>query len=1116
MAKPCARSAFMVPFAELSVASTCSGNRILSPRREAARRSLSWGQSAAILLAAAMLAGGVGATAQAPSLAPNWYQQSPANNPGPRFESSIAYDATHGQVVLFSGNDAPNDTWLWNGFNWTQAFPATSPPQRFNPAMVYDAAHAQVVMFGGSTDGLTRLGDTWLWNGTNWTEASTTGPTPRNGSAMVYDAATSQVVLFGGVDSTGFDQNDTWVWNGTTWTNVTPASPAPSPSARSDHSMVYDAALGEVVLFGGSSSGIYLNDTWVWNGTTWTNVTPSSSADSPTARDAQGMAYDAALGQVVMFGGSNGSYLNDTWVWSGANWTQVSSLANPQARIAPNAMTYDAADGQVVLYSGLSPLTDTWVWEGPGNFGNVNVCPSNQTTPAPCSNTLTLTYNVSTTTTFGTPQALTQGTVGLDFTLASGGTCTGAVSPGNTCTVSVKFAPQAPGLRRGAVELFDSTGNLLTSTPIYGNGQGPVTAFGLGTQTSVNAGNSPYVSNGVAVDAASDLFVAETEGITTNVGQVVKVAANGTQTIVGSGLEYPQGLAVDGAGNLYIADNNRNEVYKVTPGNVQTTVGSGLVAQLGVAVDGQGDVFIGDYTGNQVVEVPANGGPQTVVYSQGSSSNPVGLAVDAAGDLFIADAGLKEVVEIPAGCASSTCQTTIGSNWEAPQSVVVDAAGDAFVADSSLEEVVEVPAGCTNINCQFAVASGIMSHGATVDAAGNIFIANLEANQVVKLNRSQPPSLNFPTSTNAGSRDTTDGASLVTLQNVGNTTLSFPIPSSGNNPSIGPDFSLFSNGQGDCPLTTSSSSLPGTLSAGDLCVYSVTFAPMTAGSLNESLVLTDNNLNAISPSAAASQSIALSGVGVATNFTLAASTAGSGSGTLSGTNCSTGSYPPGTTVTCAAKPVSGSQFTGWSGACSGSGSCSFSLSSNSTVIANFSTAYTLTVTEVGTGSGSVTDGSQITCSIANESVTGTCAGSYSTGVSVMLTANAAAANSTFAGWGGACASAGASPTCNCAGESGGECDCHIQSPKLRKRKCVPGGTIEPGTMQSDPDAYLHYGCEHEPWRDPGGHARRNGPRFRTGRRWHLYRIHSCRQLLHGECYLHTARPRVATWRGAPL
>ena len=119
---------------------------------------------------------------------------------------------------------------------------------------------------------------------------------------------------------------------------------------------------------------------------------------------------------------------------------------------------------------------------------------------------------------------------------------------------------------------------------------------------------------------------------------------------------------------------------------------------------------------------------------------------------------------------------------------------------------------------------------------------------MVVINRSQPPSLSFPTATSVGSIDTADGPITVSLQNVGNTTLNFPAPPSGNDPSIGADFSLISNGQDDCPITTASSSSPGTLAAGASCVYSVTFAPIGGGEpQRESLVLTDNNLNGYLP-----------------------------------------------------------------------------------------------------------------------------------------------------------------------------------------------------------------------------------------------------------------------------
>ena len=86
--------------------------------------------------------------------------------------------------------------------------------------------------------------------------------------------------------------------------------------------MAYDAATGTVVLFGGTNRHGLLGDTWTWNGTTWTEQTP---ATSPPARSQAMMAYDAATGTPVLFGGSgyattrcSGSravLFEQTWTW---------------------------------------------------------------------------------------------------------------------------------------------------------------------------------------------------------------------------------------------------------------------------------------------------------------------------------------------------------------------------------------------------------------------------------------------------------------------------------------------------------------------------------------------------------------------------------------------------------------------------------------------------------------------------------------------------------------------------------------------------------------------------------------------------------------------------------
>src|ERR1700693_4446712 len=106
----------------------------------------------------------------------------------------------------------------------------------------------------------------------------------------------------------------------------------------------------------------------------------------------------------------------------------------------------------------------------------------------------------------------------------------------------------------------------------------------------------------------------------------------GSQTYMGSGLSGPWSVAVEGAGDLFIADTQSSRVVEIPAGGgPQITVGSGLNRPYGVAVDRAGNVFIADESNNQVVEVPAGGGPQTTV---GSGLNaPYGVAVDAAGDV---------------------------------------------------------------------------------------------------------------------------------------------------------------------------------------------------------------------------------------------------------------------------------------------------------------------------------------------------------------------------------------------------------------------------------------------------------------------------------------------------
>lgn len=242
------------------------------------------------------------------------------------------------------------------------------PAARDEHAMTFDAARGVTTMFGGWNNVATIYGDTWTWNGTAWSSLSTSGPSPRYSHSIVNDSGRGVVVLFGGATalppSPVARDNQTWEWNGVSWTQRFPAN---SPSARLAHSMAYDSARGVTVLFGGGPSGGGFNgETWEWDGTNWTqkNAGDPAGITAPLPRNYQGMTFDTVRNATVLFGGySNSGFQGDTWEWNGTAWSLRSSTG-PTPRLWPRLVF----DGRVtLLHAGLDAVghtSDTWEWNG--------------------------------------------------------------------------------------------------------------------------------------------------------------------------------------------------------------------------------------------------------------------------------------------------------------------------------------------------------------------------------------------------------------------------------------------------------------------------------------------------------------------------------------------------------------------------------------------------------------------------------------------------------------------------------------------------------------------------------------------------------------------------------
>lgn len=301
----------------------------------------------------------------------NWTLLSTPVAPAARRAHGMAYDADRGVIVLFggaSGQRTFSDTWEFDGSRWSlrSGSPEASsrPAIRARHAMAYDS-HRQVgVLFGGENI-VTGMSDTWEWNGRvrTWTLKSVTGPPGRLDHRMVFDAARGHCVLFGG--ATIMDRlRDTWTWDGTTWVRLYPTT---SPPGRYAHAMANDSRNERIVLFGGNTGalpGVPASDTWLWNGSTWNQLNVSG----PAARANHDMAFDAARGVMVLFGGvgAGGVVLGDTWEFDGTNWSARPAIHGPSARRG-HAMAYDAALGVVTLvggYDGVRSCADAWNWDG--------------------------------------------------------------------------------------------------------------------------------------------------------------------------------------------------------------------------------------------------------------------------------------------------------------------------------------------------------------------------------------------------------------------------------------------------------------------------------------------------------------------------------------------------------------------------------------------------------------------------------------------------------------------------------------------------------------------------------------------------------------------------------
>ena len=344
----------------------------------------SLGQAAALAAVAMLTATGEVARGQACGA---WSAIGNTFAPGPRTGTSnngfsvVAYDSARQRVVLLGQGPlsitSQGDVWEWDGAVWTQRLAPTSD-LALNRYAVYDSLRGVTVV-------TTRAQVVYEYNGQTATltlGVSKPANCPINQCTGAFDAARGEVVQFGGGLSSS-SSNQTWVYNGSAWTQ---RSPATSPPARSFAALAYDARRRLVIMHGGvdSGSGTILSDTWAWDGTNWAPL------PNGPARSGHTIVYDTNAGVIVLLpGGTSPGGVSDTQGTYVLGSTQWDGVANASARPQPVQGfvlgAYDAARGEIISFGGsgtqVNPLPD-WAVRFALGRPAMQVPPANQSVRA--------------------------------------------------------------------------------------------------------------------------------------------------------------------------------------------------------------------------------------------------------------------------------------------------------------------------------------------------------------------------------------------------------------------------------------------------------------------------------------------------------------------------------------------------------------------------------------------------------------------------------------------------------------------------------------------------------------------------------------------------------------
>jgi len=292
-----------------------------------------------------------------------WNPKTVVFNVGRVYGLALTFDDLRQQTLLFggvlAGNTTPrNELWMFTN-DWTQGYdPNYTPPARELMAFHRDPANGLIWLFSGRDPNIL-YADLWKYQYGKWQRVVTNTPPPQNCSspASAFDTDREKLVVLCPDDTLAeFDLSD--------WKSFSGLSK--NPPTRSFSSMTYDANIKKSVLFGGYNTN-YINDTWLWDGTAWSQVTKNL----PPQRMNAAMWFDPHLNRTVIFGGvgrqssqDRVTRFNDMWSFDGSGWTQIKPAHTPPM-LYGSQVAVDPTTGNVLLFGGVR--TDTVTTPATGN-----------------------------------------------------------------------------------------------------------------------------------------------------------------------------------------------------------------------------------------------------------------------------------------------------------------------------------------------------------------------------------------------------------------------------------------------------------------------------------------------------------------------------------------------------------------------------------------------------------------------------------------------------------------------------------------------------------------------------------------------------------------------------